>query len=174
MFDDFTDHDVREGYFAAVEHFKDVRNAWWRAYRERYGIKYGVEFDPSEHYIPKSAIDEREGRMLRAILRAEKELADITAEFDDRDIAGQRLQERRENELEEDYWDQDYLRSTGRYPRSVWSRKVCVLCRECGHEGTIHVTNLALLQFTDWLDRLAPRVRCTHCGVLGYVDAMTV
>jgi len=44
----------------------------------------------------------------------------------------------------------------------------------CGHTATIHVTNLALLQYTDWVSRLARRMKCTLCGEQGYVDAMSV
>src|SRR4051812_822574 len=59
-FEDMTDQEVHEAYFAAVEHSREITASWWR----KFGDRPEENFDPRRHHIPREGRDEWERRLL--------------------------------------------------------------------------------------------------------------
>jgi hypothetical protein len=162
-FENMIDGDVEDGYFAAIEHLRAVTALWWR----EFGGMPDVEFNPFQHYVPETPGVEREQRLLSLIEKARHDLTEITTEYDARDIAGQRLQEYCEMVREDDH-------ERGVRPSARWCR-VCILCKECGHRGAASIRDGTTECVRNWRDGATVRkMRCTHCRVVGYAEAMIV
>jgi hypothetical protein len=162
-FQDWSDEEVEEAYFAAIEHLRTVSGQWWK----QYGGEPDVEFDPYKHWVPQSSKVEREQRFLSLIAKARHDWTAIGIEYEDRCIAGRRLQELCAMVREYDA-DRGYRKS----PK--WAQ-VCVLCKECGHRGTATIRDGTREAVQSWQDGDTLRkMRCTNCGEVGNAEAMVV